>query len=457
MLEPGRVLRPSVAADRNGAGVHRPRPRALEVRAVRAGGGAAGARHRGRGGLRGPDDAQAPDPHRAHRPRPARRRDHAGVGDHAPGRVLRAADEPVRSAVRAARTHGGASALLVELGDGELGIVTDAEIRARVAADGVSLDAPLRAIARSPVPTVPVGQLAVEATVDMLAAGVEHMAVLDGGRVCGHPVGRRPAGPRRPRPDRPAPHDPRRPRRGRARARRLAPARSCSWRCRGPGCRRATSAGCSACSTTRWWRGWSTSRSGGTARRRCRGRGWISAAPPGASSRSPPTRTTRWPTPIRRHRATRPRRRLLRPARRGRQRRPGAVRDRGRQQRRAGRQPALADVQGRTGCGRSTECLRAARRVAPDPGHGGVRLPARGRRTGARRRAHGADPRRPRAPAVHAADGARRPAGFPVALGFRGQLATERDGEHAGRLDLKQRRRSSRWSTWSATTPWPPG
>ena len=34
-------------------------------------------------------------------------------------------------------------------------------------------------------PAVPVRQLAIEATVDMLAAGVEHMAVLDSGRVCG--------------------------------------------------------------------------------------------------------------------------------------------------------------------------------------------------------------------------------------------------------------------------------
>jgi CBS domain-containing protein len=33
---------------------------------------------------------------------------------------------------------------------------------------------------------------------------------------------------------------------------------------------------------------------------------------------------------------------------------------------------------------------------------------------------------------------ARSAAGFPVALGFRGQLATERDGEHAGRLDIKR-------------------
>jgi CBS domain-containing protein len=95
-----------------------------------------------------------------------------------------AADDQVRSAVRRLDQEG-ATALLVELDGGRLGIVTDAEIRARVAGDGVSLDAPLSTVARSPVPTVPVGQLAVEATVDMLSAGVEHMAVLDGARVCG--------------------------------------------------------------------------------------------------------------------------------------------------------------------------------------------------------------------------------------------------------------------------------
>ncbi len=92
--------------------------------------------------------------------------------------------DDVRTAVRRLDQEG-AAALLVVLGEGRLGIVTDAEIRARVAGDGVSLDAPLSAVARSPVPTVPVGQLAVEATVDMLSAGVEHMAVLDGERVCG--------------------------------------------------------------------------------------------------------------------------------------------------------------------------------------------------------------------------------------------------------------------------------
>ena len=93
-------------------------------------------------------------------------------------------DEPLRAA--AARLgRDGVSALLVRLDDGGLGILTDADVRAAVAVGGVSLDAPARAAARAPVPTVPPTQLAIEATVDMLAAGVEHVAVLDGDRICG--------------------------------------------------------------------------------------------------------------------------------------------------------------------------------------------------------------------------------------------------------------------------------
>jgi CBS domain-containing protein len=79
----------------------------------------------------------------------------------------------------------GVSALLLRLDGDELAIVTDAEVRTSVAGHGVAPDAPLRSIARTPVPTVPVGQLAIEATVDMLAAGTEHMAVIDGAGVCG--------------------------------------------------------------------------------------------------------------------------------------------------------------------------------------------------------------------------------------------------------------------------------
>ena len=93
-------------------------------------------------------------------------------------------EEPVREAADRLGSPG-ASALLLELGSGRLGIVTDAEVRSSVVSGDVSPDAPLRVIARSPVPTVPVGQLAIEATVDMLAAGVEHMVVLEGERVLG--------------------------------------------------------------------------------------------------------------------------------------------------------------------------------------------------------------------------------------------------------------------------------
>jgi CBS domain-containing protein len=79
----------------------------------------------------------------------------------------------------------GVSELLVALPDGTLGVVTDAEIRASLAGGAHVLDAPVAHLARAPVPTAPVGQLAIEATIDMLAADCEHLAVLDGQRVCG--------------------------------------------------------------------------------------------------------------------------------------------------------------------------------------------------------------------------------------------------------------------------------
>jgi CBS domain-containing protein len=92
--------------------------------------------------------------------------------------------EPLRSAIEKLG-DGGASALLVALDGDRLGIVTDADIRARVAAGKADLDVPVSSVARTPVATVPVGQLAVEATVDMLAAGVEHMPVVEHGQIRG--------------------------------------------------------------------------------------------------------------------------------------------------------------------------------------------------------------------------------------------------------------------------------
>jgi CBS domain-containing protein len=76
-------------------------------------------------------------------------------------------------------------AVLVELPDGRLGIATDTDVRAGLVQRGLALDAPVLEIARAPAPRVPVGQLAVEAAVDMLAAGADCVAVYDGPRVCG--------------------------------------------------------------------------------------------------------------------------------------------------------------------------------------------------------------------------------------------------------------------------------
>jgi CBS domain-containing protein len=112
-----------------------------------------------------------------------------GVGSTPVSAIMRPAtfldaDAPVREAVERLGKDG-VSALLLELDRGELGIVTDAEVRTRVATDGVPGGAPVRTIARAPVPTVPARQLAIEATVDMLAAGAEHMAVVDHNQVVG--------------------------------------------------------------------------------------------------------------------------------------------------------------------------------------------------------------------------------------------------------------------------------
>ena len=92
--------------------------------------------------------------------------------------------ETIRAAA-AKLGSGGVRALLVALPGDRLGIVTDADVRAGVGAGELSPDAPLAQLARSPAPTVPMRQLAIEATVDMLAAGVEHMAVVDGEQVVG--------------------------------------------------------------------------------------------------------------------------------------------------------------------------------------------------------------------------------------------------------------------------------
>ncbi len=98
--------------------------------------------------------------------------------------VYASVTETLRSAAqRLGEDH--VQALLVAMPDQTVGILTDGDVRAAVAGGRVSADIPAHELARAPAPTVPVRQLAIEATVDMLAAGVEHMAVLDGEGICG--------------------------------------------------------------------------------------------------------------------------------------------------------------------------------------------------------------------------------------------------------------------------------
>ena len=70
------------------------------------------------------------------------------------------------------------SALLVRTRDG-LGIVTDVDLRDKVVADGLSPDVPVSAVMTLPAKTVGVDLLAPEAAIEMMAAGVNHLPVVD--------------------------------------------------------------------------------------------------------------------------------------------------------------------------------------------------------------------------------------------------------------------------------------
>ena len=80
------------------------------------------------------------------------------------------------------------SAILVRCpgGKGIVGIVTDVDLRNKVVVDGVSRHAPVTEIMSAPVHTIGAEVLAPEASIAMMAAGVNHMPVLDGdGEVVG--------------------------------------------------------------------------------------------------------------------------------------------------------------------------------------------------------------------------------------------------------------------------------
>jgi CBS domain-containing protein len=87
------------------------------------------------------------------------------------------AERSVREAASLMSAHH-VSALLVAAG-GAFGIVTDTDFRQKVVAGGVAPEAPVTAIMSRPLQTVRSDRYAVDAALDMLYAGVQHLAVTD--------------------------------------------------------------------------------------------------------------------------------------------------------------------------------------------------------------------------------------------------------------------------------------
>jgi CBS domain-containing protein len=74
--------------------------------------------------------------------------------------------------------ESGSGSLLVGLEDGEFGILTDHDLRARVVAKGLSLDTPVREVVTTPVFTVRADQAAADVLLAMLDHGIRHVPVL---------------------------------------------------------------------------------------------------------------------------------------------------------------------------------------------------------------------------------------------------------------------------------------
>lgn len=124
----------------------------------------------------------------------ARRRELAvGVSDGATpvGRLIRAATVTCRPSesigtVSERMTVAGATAVIVELAPGEIGIVTDRDLRGRVLARGRSSGARIEEAMTTPVFTVTPDRIAGEVLYDMLERGIHHVPVVTaGGRLIG--------------------------------------------------------------------------------------------------------------------------------------------------------------------------------------------------------------------------------------------------------------------------------
>jgi len=93
--------------------------------------------------------------------------------------VVCAPHTPIREAARL-MSEAAQTAVVVDLGDGAHGILTDRDLRTRVVADGVSGDEPVSAVMTAPAYTTPPDRLAGDVLIDMLDRGLRHYPVVSG-------------------------------------------------------------------------------------------------------------------------------------------------------------------------------------------------------------------------------------------------------------------------------------
>jgi CBS domain-containing protein len=86
-------------------------------------------------------------------------------------------DTPIQEAARR-MTEAAATSVVVDIGDGTLGILTDRDLRTRVLAVGLSSGAPISTAMSAPAYTCPADRLAGEALLDMLDRGFRHFPVV---------------------------------------------------------------------------------------------------------------------------------------------------------------------------------------------------------------------------------------------------------------------------------------
>ena len=92
---------------------------------------------------------------------------------------------PIRDAAEM-MTEAHATSVVVDLGDGSLGIVTDRDLRTRVVANGLPGETPVSAVMSAPAYTCPADRLGGDVLLEMLDRGFRHFPVVSAtGRILG--------------------------------------------------------------------------------------------------------------------------------------------------------------------------------------------------------------------------------------------------------------------------------